>query len=558
MQFSRFMDAKEFVRELTPLRAFRGEYIGTGLLESLEAARLLIPRVRILYPDPIARRFWLVRHEHSPRQLKQPVEPDGSRWDAAVELSNSLYKWQKYYFYGLSPNPLDDPDPRFAEFLQRPPEVAFKRWLDMRVDVSNDIETKLFDGCNFESYYTAWQLLLAAEVADAGVHMRMNLADADITRAAHEALRDGRTPADTGYSFNLLPVHAARDFAKYESALDAVVWFTEERSRALNDITKEQGGRFRLSQEQGARYEQASHDAAAMSIGRFHVDIDHLIALIRFLGERWSDWNRDGRPHIADAYKDFLGAAVILTRRVGKLSFSELRDRVGSVGGWFKPILDVVWPSWAEQEKERVRLTLKAAMTPDKSDGIADADIVAFAEFLASEGLEAFFWRLKSFEDHALRGNEFALEGMKSDIQGMAVAVEHVVATLGGTKTQLDDKFKQLWRDPDVLRILNRDAVYQLGRQPRLVQDWPALKAKIDALRREKGGKIAADLVMAYRIRGGVHIMLPEDDEFELEALFVGLMRAAILTFVEVRRRRLHRTEYLDASPADEPAEEPE
>jgi hypothetical protein len=43
---------------------------------------------------------------------------------------------------------------------------------------------------------------------------------------------------------------------------------------------------------------------------------------------------------------------------------------------------------------------------------------------------------------------------------------------------------------------------------------------------------------MAHRIRGGVHTHLPEEDHFELEALFTGLMRAALLTFVEVRPRK--------------------
>jgi hypothetical protein len=68
------------------------------------------------------------------------------------------------------------------------------------------------------------------------------------------------------------------------------------------------------------------------------------------------------------------------------------------------------------------------------------------------------------------------------------------------------------------------------------VQNWPALKAQIEALRKEIGGIIAADLVMAHGIRGGIHTILPEDDQFELEALFLTLMRAAVLTFVEVRR----------------------
>ena len=69
MQFNRFMRANDFVRELDSLRAFRGEYMGTGLLESLDAARLLHPRIRIRYPDAIARRFWLEKHDHFRCQL---------------------------------------------------------------------------------------------------------------------------------------------------------------------------------------------------------------------------------------------------------------------------------------------------------------------------------------------------------------------------------------------------------------------------------------------------------------------------------------------------------
>lgn len=548
MQFRRFMSANEFVRELAHLRAFRGEYMGTGLLESLEQSGLLLPRLRIRYPDQVARRFWLIAHEHWSAELNVPSEPDGPRWEAAVALSDALYRWQHASAYGLSPHPLDDPELRFEQFLQRPAEVAFERRLDRRVEVSNRVHTPLFDDCNVEDYYATWQLLLAAEVADAGISMRINLADAKIAQDAHDALQSSRIPSGTGFSFNFLPVHAARDFARHEMALNAVVWFAEERGRALEEIIKGQGGRFRLSPEQSQRYDAASRDIAHKSAERFNIDVDNLVAAIRFLAERWSDWKREGRPAIADAYKAFLERAVIFSRRLGDLSFSELRARVGVVGGWFKPMLDVIWPDWVEEEKERVRLTLRSAISSDKAKGISEGDIDAFVAFLADEGLEAFFWRLRSFEDHALRGNSFAVEGMKSDIQGMALAVEHVAATLGATETQLYEKFKQLWRDPDVLRILKRGDVAPLARQASLAKDWLELKSRIEALRTETGGMIAADLVMAHRIRGGAHAILGEDDHFELEGLFVGLMRAAMLTFVEVRRHATAKAAGSDAA----------
>lgn len=337
---------------------------------------------------------------------------------------------------------------------------------------------------------------------------------------------------------------------KNQAALDAVVWFAEECDRALSHILRNQGGgRFRPTEAQDSAYRSACADAAATAASRYHVAESELIALCKFLSGHWSDWNREGRPLIAEAYKSFLAQTVQMTKHVGKLTFREIGDRVGRVGGWFEPVLDKVWPDWSKQEKERVCRTLKTSIASEGVSGVNDTDIDAFVKFLAQNGLEAFFWRLNSFEHHAFRGNEFALEGMRSDLQGMAVAVEHVAVALGATATQLYEKFKQLWRDPDVLAILKRDDVAILARQARLLSEWPVLKSKIDALRSEKGGKAAADLVMAHRIRGGVHTMLSEGDQFELESLMVTLMRAAVLTFVEVRKSKPQQPLQAMASP---------
>ena len=526
------MDAGTFLRELDALRAFRGEFVGTGLLESLEASGLLVPRVRIRLPDDVARRFWLEGRSETPRTLKHPTEPDGSQWDDACAFDNTLHRAQNWIVYGLGPNPLDNPEPRFAQFIERPTRESFVPHLDRRVDVSSDKEETLFAD-NSDDRYTTWQLLLAAEQADAGILMRMDLGGDGVLERVSETLEDRRLPDQSGYRLNFVPVHAAREFKKHEKTLDAVVWFVEERQRALSNLVKDQGGRFRLSPEQGRQYAEATVELATAACRRFDVSVEDLIELIRCFAKRWSDWSRDGRPLIAEAYQEFLEGAVLLARHFGGLTFADLRDRVGTVGGWHKPALDLIWPDWAAEEKERVSRTLKSNL--GKISGVTQADIDAFVEFVASKGLEAFFWRLNSFENHVFRGNEFAIEGMKSDIQGMAVVVEHAAEALGATETQLYEKYKQLWKKPEVLALLKDGNVSILARQSRLLEDWPALKAEINAVRAKPGGDIAADLVMAHRIRGGVHTFLPEDDQLELEALFIGLMRAALLTFIEAR-----------------------
>src|SRR5882724_2268585 len=158
MQFARFMDASTFLRELDALRAFRGEYVGADLLERLEASGLLVPRLRIRLPEDVARRFWLEAHPEIPRAITHPTEPDGPRWDDAITFSQALHRAQKWIAYGVGANPLDDPEPRFAQFIEQPSRASFVPHLERRVDISNDEEETLFDD-NCDDRYTTWQLL---------------------------------------------------------------------------------------------------------------------------------------------------------------------------------------------------------------------------------------------------------------------------------------------------------------------------------------------------------------------------------------------------------------
>ena len=150
MRFSRYLDAQEFAKELGALHAYRSGLVGDGLLESLERTRLVIPRVRVRLPDEIARRLWLENHGHV-KSLKLPLEPDGERWNAALEFGDSVYRWRNYNAYGLSVHPLDDPAPRFAEFIQYPANTEYEPWSNMRTDVSSDEYDELYDSRGIDS-----------------------------------------------------------------------------------------------------------------------------------------------------------------------------------------------------------------------------------------------------------------------------------------------------------------------------------------------------------------------------------------------------------------------
>jgi hypothetical protein len=126
--------------------------------------------------------------------------------------------------------------------------------------------------------------------------------------------------------------------------------------------------------------------------------------------------------------------------------------------------------------------------------------------------------------------------GMASDLQGLAVAVEHAVRAMGGKGDQLYQMFNRLWDGTAVGKQLKAND--QLARNAGLMADWPELKAKIAALASTgEAGAVAADLIMAHRMRGAVHIPVPEEDQFELERIFVRLLAAAAMTHAHLGRR---------------------
>lgn len=160
------------------------------------------------------------------------------------------------------------------------------------------------------------------------------------------------------------------------------------------------------------------------------------------------------------------------------------------------------------------------------------AAATSFLDFVEANGLHSFYWRLDSFHRHAFKGNDHSLPGLKADVQGMALVVEHVAAALGACRSQLDDKFKELWAgNRAVTKLLKDNRFMKIGDGRSIRLEWHA--------ERQAGGpneRVAADLAIAYAIRGGAHRAIACDDPLELERMMLILIRAAVSTFLEVRR----------------------
>ncbi len=380
-------------------------------------------------------------------------------------------------------------------------------------------------------------MLAAAEVADIGVHIRTNITDSTTAEGVRLAIRAGRVPA--GYIFELFdPVRASSAFRDHENVLDAIVWSVEEANRALTHMLRGQGGgRVRLTEAQVASHRDKRREAAASALERYSVCKDELLEACKFLAKRWGVWDSEGREFTSQAYRSYLAAAVRMLQTSRKMDLNDIATAVGYQSNHTTPTLRVIWPDWAEEQKVRLIRTLRPTADSKDARTLSLDEIRAFADFVEKGYQDVIFLRLESFEAYAFEDLEMSMAGMLSDIQGMAVAVEHAVRAMGGTRTQIFQMFRQLWSDPHVSRLLQKHK--QLAEQKVALSQWSQFKTKIDDLRNAgAAGAIAGDLIMAHRLRASVHHALPEDGQFELEMLFVNLLRAAATTHAHVARTK--------------------
>ena len=287
--------ASSFASDLGKLEAFRGEYAGPSLLESLEELGLLRPRMRLHWPVPVARRIWQETRRREVPELQDPVEPDSPRMDAAADLWNALQD-AGMRSVRSDTHPFDAPKPEWLEFLRRPEQQTFVPHRERRVRVSSDAQPNPYESDNVQDFYSSWQLLTAIELADMGVHIRINMADEEIARRVREDIRSKQWPGGRATEA-FAPARALRDFARYQAGLNAIEWAREEeRDRTFRLLQGSGGGRIVLTDEQIAARDEIRLTVAGEALDRFAVGKDDLLSCYKFLAERWHEWAHEGRP----------------------------------------------------------------------------------------------------------------------------------------------------------------------------------------------------------------------------------------------------------------------
>lgn len=538
MRYSRHLEIDQFLREISDLKIMMFPP-SEAVLERLEQQRIVIPKIRLRYPDDIERR-WYSKERPGYRRPKPtgPKEPNGPRWKAAcaLEKARQNQSWWRRDDPLNHVNPLDSPKKEWKQFIQFPSRRKFVPWTDFRVRVDGKRGGTRWHSRTVITYYSSWQLLLFLECHDMGTSYFGNTENWDWT--------SGEIPESwSGGGIQFEPIRSLRSFRKFEKALDAVVWFTEEDARNGHYILMqtEHRGRRQIEDHEHDEMERRSVELAKRCRSRFRVSYPQIVELVKFLCERWGDWERVGYQNHTKAYKSFIGKAIGLARYLKDVTRERLIDDVGRVTGHFKPTLRVIFQDWATEWREDAERLIGSFSRPDallKAD-FSKEQANAFLDFVEDNDLFEFYWRWKSLNERAFSGDHRHLAGMKSDLQGMALSVEHIVHALlkpnvAHPKPQLFDKFKQIWpAATPVGKLLKSNEYRDISQKPLEIDlDWFNSKQNepIEV-------QIASDLAICHAIRGNAHHQISEQNQLQLERMSLILLRGVMRAFVTVSDR---------------------
>lgn len=537
MKFSRHLELQQFLSEIRDLRIV--SFPPTAkTLERLEQQRILIPKIRVRYPDAIERRWYAKSISGRPRRKPiAPKEPNGPRWKAACALEAARHD---LHWHGRDDpfnrqNPFDSPNENWKQFIQFPERRKFVPWTEFRVRVDETPGVKRWHSNTVVTYYSTWQLLLFLECHDMGAAFFGNTDDWDWeTRKIPESWVHG--------SIRIEPMHSLRAFRQFRNELDAVVWFTEEDVKGEHYVLTRsaQNGRREIDEVEQSELERRSLALAKACRVNFRVTYPRIVRLIKFLCERWDAWDRIGYSNHTKAYKVFIAKALTLARYLNDAEPSRIFDDVGRVTGHFKPTLSVIFKDWAAEWREDAERLIVSFGRPDtllKADFTAE-QANAFLDFVEAKDLFEFYWRWKSLNERAFSSDHRHLAGLKSDLQGMALSVEHIVhAMLKGNishpKQQLFEKFKQVWPVSTAVGKLLKTDEYRNVSQKQGVVDLDWFDAKQSG---PLAAQIASDLVICHAIRGNAHHQVAEARQLRLERMSLILLRGVVRTFVEASK----------------------
>jgi len=538
----RYISHKDFLDYAKELDLFT-DMPSQHLLEFLERHGILTPVVRVRFPPEIVRRMY--KEMYPSANIPDPIEPDTDRLEAASSLYTEIFnnRWNDSYVHGEYVHALDEISSAHAPFIQTNfNPSAFVPWTDFNTVVHLSDGNKINDGGLYtRTCYHYWQVFPLAAFLRSGVTILYDLAD---TSLFHE-LRELRVAdASRGKLFATLNLEARHELSKIieKSALfDAVAWFEAYRQNAfhkhLRDFDDKTG---KLPPSLARNYYKRCSELAHETLHRFALSAEAVLEFIKFQCELWCEAKRRSPEKVANEYARNIRSTVELYREVTDAGDAVIVERVGRAGGYFKPILRVIFPDWLEEQRELAERSLSSWVLPSMQTlpapfTASEQDITDFCAWLEQQGLFQLYWHFKRLVDIGRSDHPIALAATASEVISYANTVELMVNAIIQARGQTPRG--QTLR-PKMLATLNTSAPALVP----LLKDFKHLThtnnstlrrriAQIDRIRR--GGALSPVLRLLLKLivirNEGTHLGLAGFDRAGIYDLLKSLVQASII-----------------------------
>ena len=398
-------------------------------MDFLEVHGLLTPVRRIVLPLEIVRR--LRKEEETAEPIIDPIEPDGPRLDAAVDLMNALYRWSNPGVYGEFPHPLDAMLPEHLPFVQATfPSVSFIPLNDRRVHLYDNEDSPVYANVDQSApaFYHYWQIFWLAAILRSGIHVYYPLDDEALWRE----LLLGPLPAEalenrSHQTVNFEAYHELCQLREHERHFEAVGFYKAYYDNArLIDAWRDnprRGDRRRFV----ARRREIARDVLSKS-GLSQKDF------LTFIGKQCEWWNRarlGGPAAVAEEYKRNINASIGFLRAATGIDPRRVIEAVGHRTGHFKPTLEVVFPDWTEEQRDLTIRSLKgwadeALATLPAPFPCGEPELNEFCAWLERRGLYQYYWHFRRLVELQRRDDPVHRAASTSEVVGFATLCEMI------------------------------------------------------------------------------------------------------------------------------------
>lgn len=425
----------QFGKRYIRLHKFRGYAVDLNLaaqeqskqfFEYLEREGLLTPIARVRLPGEIARRF---ESDHNRKtKIPSPIEGDTPRLNSAAELWSDVAfgRWSYPNVQGKREHYLDANLPEHSDFVQKDFDPScFIPWQELRTLIYREKGQDIYDGGQYApTFYHYWQIFALAAILRSGVRILYPLEDEEIGRAMLKFDVSGPNIRERiNVEINLEARRELLEINQHKSHFEAVAYFQAYSNNTLQTFRDQIDKRTGLMTTSASKeFLRLEREIAERSLSKFSMSAADIFEFIKQQTDWWDTARRVGPGAVADEYKRNISTTIDLYCHITGENSESISDRIGQRGGWRKPILEVIFPSWLDEQRDLTIRSLRNwaaahfAGLPAPFD-ISESDIELFCDWLEASGLYQYYWHFMRFLE---------LDRRHDDIHAAAAAAETV------------------------------------------------------------------------------------------------------------------------------------